>query len=92
MALTMPRVALIGAGVTVGFWLLLEAVSISEWTAANVPLDGQVGILRYRETWGEMNRVTMRINEGLLWLCGYEMTGSASYGHLGVWMHTYQKR
>ena len=81
----------IGTAVVVGLWFLLEVVSIRAWSSTTLPIGGHVGTITYRETWGELNRFTMTINEGILWVFGYRMTGPSSYGHFDHWMHTYHK-
>jgi len=91
-SLTGKKVAVIGVVVTLASWLLLEVVSISEWSANTIPFGGgRIGVIHYRPIWGELNRATMTINEGLLWVFGYEMIGPSSYGQFDVWMHTYRK-
>ncbi|MBA3699657.1 MAG: hypothetical protein H0W78_12490 [Planctomycetes bacterium] len=92
MAGSKGKIALISGSCLVGLFLLVEAVSISEWSASTVPLIGRIGVIHYRDTWGDFNRVTMGINSGLLWCAGYQMSGAESHGEFGVWMHTYRER
>ena len=83
------RLAL-GVGVLLGLWLLIEAVSISSWSATTT-LGYRVGVIEYRDSFGEFNRVTMRVNEGIMWVFGYEFLDVAVYGTFGTWAHTYSK-
>jgi hypothetical protein len=86
------KVKIIAYSVTilVVIWLLIEVMSIESWSATTT-LGHRIGIIEYRDTWGEFNRVTMSINEGILWVFGYQFNGPNVYGTFGKWMHTYTK-
>lgn len=84
------KIFLIGVTVLVVVWLIIEATSIKNWSATTT-LGKRIGIIEYRDSWGEFNRVTMSVNESILWIFGYRWDGPAIYGTFGQWMHTYNK-
>ena len=80
----------IGVSVLLGLWLLIEVVSISSWSATTT-LGYRVGVIEYRDSFGGFNKVSMRVNDSIMWVFGYEFLDVAVYGTFGTWAHTYSK-
>ncbi len=71
-------------------WFTLECLMIKDWTSTTT-FGKRIGVIEYRDSFGEFNRVMMSINEGIMWIFGYSFNGPSVYGTLGQWGHTYTK-
>jgi len=90
MKSTKGKYIAIGVSVIIGLWLAIEAASISSWSATTT-LGHRVGVIEYRDGFGEFNKIIMSANESIMWVFGYQFSDIAVYGTFGTWAHTYSK-